>query len=99
MIHKHPTVRKGSRMTHKWNIEYFCRKKLILSNGLYYNKMYGYTIEQYVEKQVKKNEKKLKGRKNKEKNTTMLEEWKPLPTMNEWQHHRIIKLQLVKGMP
>ena len=59
MQHKHPTVRKGFRMLQKWNLEYFCKIKLIPSNWLYYNKMYGYTIDQYVEKQTTKNKKNL----------------------------------------
>ncbi|SEW46708.1 group II intron reverse transcriptase/maturase [[Clostridium] fimetarium] len=55
MQHKHPTVRKGFRKSLKWNIEYFCKIKLIPSNWLYYNRMYGYTIEQYIEKQTTRN--------------------------------------------
>jgi hypothetical protein len=62
MQHKHPTVRKGFRMTYKWNVEFFCKIKLIPSNWLYYNRMYGYTIEQYVEKQAKKNKDKQEQR-------------------------------------
>jgi len=54
MIHKNPTQRKGYQMTVKWGIEFFCKIGLIPSNWLYYNKMYGYTIEQYVERQTKK---------------------------------------------
>lgn len=54
MIHKHPTMKKAWLMCTKWNIEYFCKIGLISSNWLYYNKMYGYTIEQYVERQTKK---------------------------------------------
>ena len=55
MIHDHPTQRKAYQMTHKWGIEFFCKIGLIPSNWLYYNKMYGYTIEQYVERQTAKN--------------------------------------------
>ena len=54
MIHKNPTQRKGYQMTVKWGIEFFCKIGLISANWLYYNKMYGYTIEQYVERQTKK---------------------------------------------
>jgi len=54
MIHHHPTQRKGWAMTTKWNIEYFCRIGLIPSNWLYYSKMFGYTLEQYIERQTKK---------------------------------------------
>jgi group II intron reverse transcriptase/maturase len=59
MQHKHPTIRKGYHMVHKWNVEYFCGIKLIPSNWLYYNKMYNYSIEQYVERQTQKWKKKL----------------------------------------
>ena len=65
MQHKHPTVRKGFRMTQKWNIEFFCKIKLIPSNWLYYNQMYGYTLEQYLEKQMRKNKAKLEHQINK----------------------------------
>lgn len=41
-------------MGDRWNVEYFCKIGLIPSNWLYYNKMYVYTIEQYVEKQTEK---------------------------------------------
>jgi group II intron reverse transcriptase/maturase len=55
MIHKHPTQRKGWGRTVCWGIEFFCKIGLIPSNWLYYNKMYGYTIEKYVERQTSKN--------------------------------------------
>lgn len=55
MIHKHPNQRKAYQMMYKWGIEFFCKIGLIPSNWLYYNKMYGYTIEQYVERQTAKN--------------------------------------------
>lgn len=42
----------------KWNIEYFCKIKLISANWLYNNKMNGYTIKEYVEYQSKKVKKK-----------------------------------------
>ncbi|MGE5633522.1 MAG: hypothetical protein ACM3TR_20870 [Caulobacteraceae bacterium] len=45
-------------MITKWNIEYFCRIGLIPSNWLYYSKMFGYTLEQYIERQTKKLRKK-----------------------------------------
>lgn len=54
MMHKHPTQRKAYQMTHKWGIAFFCKIGLIPSNWLYYNKIYGYTIEQYVECQTRK---------------------------------------------
>ncbi len=54
MQHKHPNIRKGFQMTHKWNVAYFCKIKLIPSNWLYYNKMYDYKIEDYIERQTQK---------------------------------------------
>lgn len=55
MIHNHPSMKKVWLICTAWNLEYFCKIGLISSNWLYYNKMYGYTIEQYIEKQTKKN--------------------------------------------
>ena len=52
MQHKHPNMKKAWLMTSRWNIEFFCNIGLISSNWLYYNKIYGYTIEQYIEKQT-----------------------------------------------
>ncbi len=60
MQHRHPSVRKGFQKIHKWSVSYFCGIKLIPSNWLYYNQMYGYTIEQYVERQTQKWKKKQK---------------------------------------
>lgn len=54
MIHHHPTQRKGYAMTMKWSVEFFCRIGLIPANWLYYSKMFGYTIEKYIERQSKK---------------------------------------------
>lgn len=54
MIHHHPTQKKGWAMTTKWNIEFFCKIGLIPSNWYYYNKMYGYSIEQYINRQTAK---------------------------------------------
>lgn len=54
MIHKHPTVRKGMARTTKWNIEYFCKIKLIPAGWMYYDKMWGYPIEKYIENQTGK---------------------------------------------
>jgi hypothetical protein len=62
MQHKHPNVRKGFQKTHKWSVSYFCGIKLIPSNWLYYNQMYGYSIEQYVERHTQKWKKKQKTR-------------------------------------
>jgi group II intron reverse transcriptase/maturase len=58
MIHEHPKQRKGWAMTAKWNIEFFTRIGLISANWLYYNKMYGYTKEQYIERQTRKTKEK-----------------------------------------
>ena len=55
MQHGHTGVRRGFLMTRKWNIEYFCRAGLISANWYYFNKVYGYTIDQYIEKQTTKN--------------------------------------------
>lgn len=54
MIHKHPGVRKGSQMRHKWNVEYFCRAKLIPAEWLYNNYSAGLKIEEYIENITKK---------------------------------------------
>lgn len=62
MIHKHPSVRKAYAMTTKWNIEFFCKIGLIPSNWYYYNKVYDYKIELYVERQMKKNRERYKKR-------------------------------------
>lgn len=58
MIHKGPNQRKGWLMTRKWNNEYFVRIGLIPSHWLYYNKMWGYRIEQYLENLTSKIRKK-----------------------------------------
>jgi len=58
MIHKHPGVRKGFQMVHKWSVKYFCRTKLIPSNWLYYNRSIGFEIEEYIENHTKKWKKK-----------------------------------------
>lgn len=58
MIHKNPSQRKGWLMTKKWNNEYFVKIGLIPAHWLYYNKMWGYTIEQYLEKLTSKIKKK-----------------------------------------
>lgn len=55
MIHRHPTVRGAMRMRTKWNIEYFASIGLKPANWIYFNKLYGYTIEQYVNRQMNRN--------------------------------------------
>lgn len=62
MIHKHPTVRKAMAMKHKWNVEHFCRIKLIPAGWLYYDNMWGYSIETYIERQTIKNKRENKKR-------------------------------------
>jgi hypothetical protein len=62
MQHKHPNVRKGFQMTSKWNVAYFCKIKLIPSNWLYYNKMYDYKMEDYIERQTQNWKKKTEKR-------------------------------------
>jgi len=58
MQHRRPNMKRAWLMISRWNIEYFCKIGLISSNWLYYNKMYGYTIEQYVERKTAKSKKK-----------------------------------------
>ena len=56
MIHKHPSVRKAFSMTHRMNVEFFCKIGLIPSAWYYLKDMYpSYTIEYYVSKQTEKN--------------------------------------------
>lgn len=55
MIHGHSSVRRAFAMISKWNIQYFCTIGLIPANWLFYNHVYGYTIEQYIETQTKRN--------------------------------------------
>jgi len=50
MIHKNPSQRKGWLMSIRWNNEYFVKIGLIPCHWLYYNKMWGYTLEMYLEK-------------------------------------------------
>lgn len=60
MIHHCPSQRKGWLMTSKWNNEYFVEIGLIPSHWLYYNKMWGYSIEQYLGKITSRYKKKTK---------------------------------------
>ncbi len=62
MIHKNPTQRKGYLMTSKWNNEYFARIGLIPSNWLYFDKMWGYDIETYIQNLTNKAKKKLESK-------------------------------------
>jgi len=49
MIHKNPNQRKGYLMSSRWNNEYFARIGLISGNWLYFDKMWGYDLEKYIE--------------------------------------------------
>lgn len=62
MIHKSPTQRKGYLMTSKWNNEYFARIGLIPGNWLYFDQMWGYDIETYIQNLTKKAKKKLESK-------------------------------------
>ncbi len=62
MIHKNPTQRKGYLMTSRWNNEYFARIGLIPGNWLYFDKMWGYDIEKYIQNLTKKAKKKLESK-------------------------------------
>lgn len=59
MVHKNPSQRKGWLYTSRWNNEYFARIGLIPGNWLYFNKMWGYELERYIEKQKERTKKKL----------------------------------------
>lgn len=60
MIHKHPSFKKAWSMCFKWNIEFFVKIGLVPSKWLYFNRMYGYTLENYVENEQLKNKVKTK---------------------------------------
>jgi group II intron reverse transcriptase/maturase len=47
-IHKHPNQRKEAKMRSKWNNRYFVSIKLIPSYWLYLNKVYNYTLQDYL---------------------------------------------------
>lgn len=63
MHHKHPGMRKGLQMGHKWNIEYFCKAKLVPGEWIYNKYTLGQTIDEYIEsctmKWKKKREKQI----------------------------------------
>ncbi|GAB6086818.1 group II intron reverse transcriptase/maturase [Alkaliphilus crotonatoxidans] len=87
MIHKNPCQRKGWLMTSKWNNEYFVKIGLIPSHWLYYNKMWGYTLEMYLEKITAKNRAKL------EKQIKKLKE----KGQEYYTHDRVSKINAVKN--
>lgn len=47
-IHKHPNQRKELKMRSKWNNRFFISIKLIPSYWLYLNKVYNYTLKDYL---------------------------------------------------
>lgn len=49
MIHRHPTQKKGWAMSVRWNNEFFIRIGLVPAFWLYYNKQFGYTLDDYIE--------------------------------------------------
>lgn len=84
-IHKHPTIRKAFGYTIKWNIEFFAKIGLIPSYWLYYNKFENstYTIEIYINNQMKK---------NREKHKKHIEK---IGYENYWNKERVQKLKYV----
>jgi group II intron reverse transcriptase/maturase len=50
MIHDHPSQRKGWKMTKKWNNEFFARIGLIPGYWYFYHKIYGFTLESYIQR-------------------------------------------------
>lgn len=88
MIHQNPSQRKGWLMTSKWNNEYFVRIGLIPSHWLYYNKMWGYSIEQYLEKLTQKSKKKT------ERNIQRMKE----KGQEYYTPDRILKMNAVKAL-
>lgn len=62
MVHKNPSQSKGWLCTTKWNNEYFARIGLIPANWLYFNKMWGYELEQYIERQKTRAKKNLESK-------------------------------------
>lgn len=58
-IHKHPNQKKEQKMRYKWNNSYFVGIKLIPTYWLYLNKVYGYTLEQYVMEMKSKSKRKV----------------------------------------
>lgn len=58
MLHKHPSQRKGWAMGTKWNNEFFVKIGLNPAFYYYYEKLYGYTVADYLkymkERQTKK---------------------------------------------
>lgn len=58
MIHKHPSVRKGMARNYAWNIEFFCRIKLIPAEWLYLNLKEEYSMEKYIEDVTSKGKRK-----------------------------------------
>ena len=57
MIHKNPSQRKGYLMSNKWNNEFFVRAGLVSGNWYFFNKMWGYDIEIYIQRLTEKSKK------------------------------------------
>jgi len=60
MIHKNPSQRKGYLMSNKWNNEFFARAGLVPGNWYFYNRMWGYDIEVYIQRIIERSQKKSK---------------------------------------
>ncbi len=67
MIHSHPNQRKGHLMKTKWNNEFFARIGLIPAYWYYYHKIYGFTLENYIQRMKEKQRKELERRKQRAK--------------------------------
>lgn len=59
MIHQNPSQRKGWLMSTKWNNEYFARIGLIPSYWYYYHKIYGFSLQSYIQRMKEKQRSKL----------------------------------------
>ena len=60
MIHKNPSQRKGYLMSNKWNNEFFARAGLVPGNWYFYDRMWGYDIEVYIQRIIERSQKKNK---------------------------------------
>lgn len=58
MLHKNPNQERGWLMSSKWNNEYIARIGLIPGNWLFYNKMWGYELDTYIERGKQKSSEK-----------------------------------------
>jgi RNA-directed DNA polymerase len=60
MIHHHPSQRKGHAMKTKWSNAFFALIGLVPSYWYYYHKIYGFTLESYIDKMKEKQQKNYK---------------------------------------